>query len=299
MRPRTGLGSPASPEHPHPGLPYPSQTTQSPPWGALPLPRASPSRGSLPSLIIPIPIPGCSAPSSSIPIPGCSLPSLEHPQPGPSASLLPPHCPAPPSHPQIHGAGGLRGADPRVSPHNGPGGEAVEPRLAHPGRCGAGPAPPPARRDAGCGRQLPRTGRRALGGAGEGTAPTGGLSMDTACPLFTAFNNKAVAIATGLINASICITKTPHPFKPRRCARSYGDPHPRRAQGCGDTPGAATPESRPLLTPPSPRNVCTSACGKEQENGGRSVLRKIKLRGKVIFRDGGSKAHSKAEGVRR
>lgn len=26
--------------------------------------------------------------------------------------------------------------------------------------------------------------------------------MDTACPLFTAFNNKAVAIATGLINAS-------------------------------------------------------------------------------------------------
>lgn len=42
-----------------------------------------------------------------------------------------------------------------------------------------------------------------LGRTGKGgRAERRGLSMDTACPLFTAFNNKAVAIATGLINAS-------------------------------------------------------------------------------------------------
>lgn len=51
-------------------------------------------------------------------------------------------------------------------------------------------------------QQLPsRRGGGRLWEAGGRRAQRGGLSSNTACPLFTAFNNKAVAIATGLINA--------------------------------------------------------------------------------------------------
>lgn len=61
--------------------------------------------------------------------------------------------------------------------------------------------PPPAHGDGDGDSSCPHAGAEEdFGGRGR-RAQRGGLSNNTACPLFIAFNNKAVAIATGLINA--------------------------------------------------------------------------------------------------
>lgn len=164
-----------------------------------------------------------------------------HPNPHPLAHLRPScplHCPQHP-HPILTQppAGRLMtwgGGEPtcKVSPDNGvwgrldgrghrgeepprspvPPAEVISSPAFHAASAGH---PPPARRDEDArwrvgtpapGRSAAAAlapGRRATLGTGKGgRAQRGGLSMDTACPLFTAFNNKAVAIATGLINAS-------------------------------------------------------------------------------------------------
>lgn len=137
--------------------------------------------------------------------------SLPIPNP---AHLRPPARPIVPSTPRLMTGAVVAGRPSGVSPDNGFWGR-LEPRSP-PAR------PPPPQRRLQATRHLP-AGTGTVGGGwqpgrGEsgscpcagargdlgkgGRAGRGGLSTDTVCPLFTAFNNKAVAIATGLINAS-------------------------------------------------------------------------------------------------
>lgn len=142
---------------------------------------------------------------------GLGSPAFPIPIPSTSVSSCPPHCP---QHPQTDDRerwwwddlpgqprqwvlGAVGGQEPPSSPT--PSAEAISSHS------------PPACRDrdsrwrvaarAGERGSCPCTGTQSDLVKG-GRAGRGGLSMDTACPLFTAFNNKAVAIATGLINAS-------------------------------------------------------------------------------------------------